>query len=225
MKSLFTPAMAGRIVKRTTGHAMEKWRDSSLKRLEYDWPTRIEAGQSLIEIAQLAVQPNVTFIAVEHPTSLHYGRKSVEKTKCPILLAKNGHVGRFVLATLSDLGDDRVGLAGVLYEDSTQSHQDILVRTKFGVQSGEIVSQTRFPDKLSANDNGLQTDRFRRSSPLSSIMSLMDLLSAATISTDVEVIAASLNKYNSRVAQYQGAVTATVLPFIPRQEQRSESLV
>jgi len=219
MISLFTPEMAGKLINRTGNIALERWTKRKSMRFEHDWLKRIEAGQTIIDWAESAANPDTLFIAAECLKNDRYGRKSAEKSGCPVLMSKYGFVGRFIMASYTYSENGAASLTGVLYEDKTESHQDSLVRTRFSVQTGELVSQTRFPDVLRYRDKTLPTDGMRHSSPLSAVNQLSELVSNAIVSIDPRIIASSMNHYNQRVGQYHKLVTAEIIPFIPSQRE------
>ncbi len=225
MRGLLSPQMAQRVAQRIGICVRAKLTASHKSKSAVNWTDQVEASNEFINIALNSAPLGVAFAAVEYPIGHAYGRKAVEKSGCPILQAKHGHYGRFLVARCTNVQAGNIGVSGVLYEDATKSNQDILITTKFSVELGSIFCNTRLPNILKARDPGYDTDGVPHLSSLSNILSLSELLVKSTISINPAHISSLEHQYSNRVAQYEKAVQAVGTELIPQQAKQLDDVL
>lgn len=216
-QKLVSPQITAQVAKRIGRCVGAKVTAASSYRFTNDSYKRIESVKNIISFSLGTAPAGTVFAAVEHPLGLAYGRKTMERSGCPVLQARHGHLGRFIIAKCSSDSTQNTEISGVIYEDATKSHQDVLIRTKFNGKLGDMLNVTRIPDVLKSRDMGLKTDGTDQPCSLSETNRLSELLSGSLITIDPFHIAFLNVQYGNRVAQYANEYKDPAFGLIPHQ--------
>lgn len=218
-ESLVSPRLALRVIRRVGNGVVNKVIADHKARAETSAADLVLASQLLHNQVSKLAPAGVGFVAVEFPTDSGYGRQAQEESGCPILRAKHGHYGRFLLAQYT--GDTT--FRATLYEDATKSNQDILTRTRYDLPLNGSLFSHRFPDVSRARDTRLQNNFQPEVCSLAEINDLSSFLAKSTISFESNHMATVTRQYDARVAQYSRSQQNDVSRLIPHQLTYSET--
>lgn len=232
---LLGPTMAKNVAARLAGRGAGVIKDRRTQRRDFDPWLRLERGIDLLDVLSQFPIGQPVMARVAEPITGGYSRLSQEQSKCPVLRAKHGCVGQFVIAQAVE-----VEPGGPLscrfshFKDATISHEDVLLKRDGQLSEHSLARYTETGFKRRRDNSATETTP-RASMSASQLLEIIDVFDHGITTTNRHDMAAAISTFDTRVKQY-GQVppadyitiveshtlipeqpTGVVLPFRPRE--------